>query len=100
MAGTTIGSVLTVMLIFVAGRALSGRTFIHAIPVAFRAVKIRMFPFERETGVVVVERRVAPAAGGMTGTTIRTKLSVMGIPARMTGVTICRRSLIDAVRMA
>jgi hypothetical protein len=59
-----------------------------------------MLSHKREARVVVIKGRIAPATGGMTGTTICAELSIMGIPGSVTGITIRRRSLIHTVRMA
>ena len=100
MAGSTIGSVFSIMFIFVTCHTLTGRSLIHAIPMALGAFKVGMFSHEWETCIVMIEGCIAPPAGGMTGTTVRTELPIMGILRSMTGITIRGRALVNAVRMA
>ena len=58
-----------------------------------------MFSYKREGSIVVVEGRIAPAAWGMTGTTVRAELPVMGISASMTGITVRWCTFIYTVRV-
>ena len=71
-----------------AGNALSRCTHIHAVAVTFFAFKVSMLSFKREGSVVVVKSHIAPTAGGMAGTTVRTELSIVVILVRMTGIAI------------
>ena len=79
---------------------LSGKPLIHSILMTGTARNIAMFALQREGGQVVVEVCIPPTAGRMTGATIRPELSAVRISVRMTGVTICRRTLVNAVGMA
>ena len=58
-----------------------------------------MFSYKREGSIVVVEGRIAPTAWGMTGTTVRAELPVMGISASMTGITVRWCTFIYTVRV-
>lgn len=58
-----------------------------------------MFSHEREAGIVVVERGIAPSAGRMTGTTICAELTVMGILRSMTRITIRWCPLVHPIGM-
>ena len=77
MASPTICAILAIMFIFMTGYTLIRRPLINAIAMAFRTAEICMFPYKREAGVIVIESYIAPTTGGMTGTTIRSELSIM-----------------------
>jgi len=47
----------------------------------------------------VIEGSITPSAWGMTRTTVRAELSVMGILAGMAGITICWRTFINTIRV-
>lgn len=64
-----------------------------------RTIQPGMFPGQREAGNGMVEVRIAPTAGRMTGTTIRAKLTVVCILVGVTGITVRGRSLVT-IRMA
>lgn len=64
-----------------------------------RTIQPGMFSRQREAGNGMVEVRVAPTAGRMTGTAIRAKLTVVRILVGVTGITVRGRTLV-AVRMA
>ena len=59
-----------------------------------------MLPNQRKSRIVVIEGRVAPAAGNMAGSAIRSKLSAMRVFGRVTRVAILRCTFIDTVSMA
>ena len=58
-----------------------------------------MFSFKRESGVVVIEGHIAPAAGVMAGATVCAELTVVLILCGMAGITILWRSLIHAIHV-
>lgn len=58
------------------------------------AVHFGMFPFERETGLVMVEGSVAPSVGRVTGTAIGAELTVMLVLRGVTGIAIGGRALV------
>ena len=78
---------------------LTGRALIHSIRMALRTLSFCMFSNQRETGVAVIERGIAPTARVVTGSAVRTKPAVMGILIGVTSITVCRRTTIDTVLM-
>ena len=81
MTNTAVRSIRAIVNVFirVTGNTLCWSALINSIGMALCAGKIRMFTYKREAGVVVIKGHISPAAGVMTGTTIRTKLSIMFI---------------------
>jgi len=95
MARSTIRAELAVMLVIVcmAGKTIPGCPFVYVIHMARLADHIGMCTRQRERRVVVIERRILPTAGVMTGRTDRSELTVMCILRRMTGEAILWRPL-------
>jgi len=82
-----------------AGDALIGCALIYTILMTIRTTQVFVFPDKRETGIIVVEGCIPPTAGVMTGSAVCPELSVVFVIAGMTGKTICRCALVDAVGM-
>lgn len=73
---------------------LAGCAFIYSVLVTLLAFHFGMFPFERETGLVVVEGSVAPSIGRVTGTAIGAELTIVFVFRGMTGITVGRRAFV------
>ena len=101
MTGTTVRAKLTVMGISASMTGITVRwcTFIYTVRVTCIALDIRVSARKREGCVVVVEGHVAPAAGVVAGTTIRTELSVVFVFGCMTRITILRGPFVNTVGM-
>jgi len=67
---------------------------------AFLTLQVCMFPYQRESGCVVIERGRRPAAGAVAGSAIGAELAAVSVPRRVTGITIHRRALVNAVDVA
>ena len=101
MTGTTIRTELSTMRI---SRSMTGVTVLRrplvAIRMARTALNIAVPTCQREACIGMIESRSTPAVGGVTGTTIFPKLSIVCIPVRMAGITIHWRAFEYAVCMA
>jgi hypothetical protein len=102
MAGTTIRAKLAIMSIpgSMAGITIRRRTLELPVDMAGRTGSVLVLAGQRESRCAVVKSHILPAAGYMTGTAIRAKLPVMGIPGSMAGITIRRCTLELSIRMA
>ena len=99
MALGTIVPVLTIMIILMTGSTTGRQAAKRSVLMTARTIQPGMFSGQREAGNGMVEVRIAPTAGCMTGTTIRAKLTVVCILVGVTGITVRGRTLV-AVRMA
>ena len=77
----------------VTGSACSRGTLEDIIDMTLAARYIGMCTGQLEAGQVVIKGRWQPAAGGMTGATIRAELAFMRIILLMTGVAVLGRCL-------
>ena len=100
MTRATIGTILSVMLIFMAGTALGWGALINAVSMAFLAFQIRVFPYQWKRSVIVIKCRVFPTGRIVAGTTICTKLAAMSILRCMTGITISGGAVVLSVDVA
>lgn len=75
---------------------LTGRALI-AVAMTLGTLQVGMFTNKREARIAVVEGHVAPPARVMTGAAVRAELSIMGILACMTGITIRWSTLVNAI---
>lgn len=91
MTSRAVGAIFAVVFVLVAGNALIWRSLI-AVLMTFFTINFGMFTHEGETGLVVIEIRLAPAVGRMAGGAIRAELTVMLVVRGVAGVTIGRRS--------
>lgn len=69
---------------------------IHTVSVAFCTVEVGMLAFQRETGVVMIEREVLPTTWIMTRFAGCAKLAVVLIPCGVAGITVGGRTFIEA----
>ena len=99
MALGTIVPVLTIVFILMTGGTTGRQAAKRSVLMTARTIQPGMFSGQRETGNGMVEVRIAPTAGCMTGTTIRAKLTVVSILIGVTGITVRGRTLV-AVCMA
>jgi len=106
MASRTIRAkrALVLILVFMAGITILGRTFEYIIDMAFFTFYFCMFPFQFESGKVVVESCILPIRWLMASRTIRAKSTLMFIIFLMTRGTIlgCRLKICDGacIKMA
>jgi len=100
MACSTISPILPVMLIFMTGITTGRESLIDTIPVTGFAGNVSMFALQRERCNVMVETRVAPAVGAMTGSTVRPESPAMVIIRCVTGITVRGCAAINSVCMA
>lgn len=79
MARSTIGAILSVVLILMASHALSGGGLIDAVPVTFLAFQICVFSYQWESRVIVIKGCILPARRAVACSTICAKLAAMRI---------------------
>lgn len=102
MTDGAIRTVRAVVLVLVAvtGNALGRRPLINSVSMTFSAFEPRVFPFQRKGCVIVIEGRISPSAGVVTGFAVHAELTVVGILRRVAGITIRRRASVNAVGVA
>lgn len=66
MALSTIRTVLSVVLILMTGNTLSLGALINTVAMTFLAFQFLVFPYQWESSLAVIERRVAPTGRAMT----------------------------------
>ena len=93
MAGAAIAAelILVGIIFCVTGVAIAGSAFEDIVGMATGTRHAGVFAGQLEACQVVVEGSRLPAIGGVTGTTICTELTIVGIILLMTGVTILVR---------
>jgi hypothetical protein len=87
------------MFIFMAGATTGRQPLIDTITVTGLAGNAAMFALQRERSNVMVETRITPAVGAMTGSAVRPKAPAMVIIRGMTGITTCRCAAKNAIGM-
>ena len=102
MTCSTIRSKTAAMVIVgcMTGVTIGRRSLINPVGVTRRAGQVGMPARQREASVVMIEGSSTPTIGRVTGTAVRAKLAVMPILVGMTGVTILRHTLVNAIGMA
>lgn len=102
MTGAAIRPKLPVVLILtgVAGITVRGRALVYTVGMAGGTLNAGMLSSQRETGFAVIKTDIGPFRGLMTGTAIRTELSVVLVLAGMACETIRRRTLEYIIGMA
>ena len=83
-----------------AGITAHRRALVNTIHMAARTGRVNMRPSQLESRQVVVKRRPCPAAGAVAARAVAAHRPVVLVIARMAGVTVHRRALVNAIHMA
>ena len=101
MAGAAVSTELSIVVVFggVAGITICRCTLIYIVHVTGSTCNIGMRAAQGESCFAMIEGYILPAAGVMAGTTVSAELSIVVVFGGMTGITICRCALVNAIGM-